>query len=104
MAESESSKLYRPVNRSIGQQPSLGPIPSNLLAPSGAILVGFYVLIEVVFSFGFVPFLLLSAWGISTWWVAVGEKTWAFSHKFIRVPDWKRGPVLYHRHVRKTDE
>jgi hypothetical protein len=31
MAESEPSKHFRPVNQSLGQQPTLGPIPTNLL-------------------------------------------------------------------------
>ena len=93
------SRLYCPVNPSLGRQPSLGPIPTALLAPSSGILVGFYVLIEVLLGLGFVLFLLLSAWGISTWWVVVGEKTWKFTHKFVPVPDWKRGHVPYQRHL-----
>ena len=103
-SDSDSSKLFRPINQSIGQQPSLGPIPSSLMAPSGGILVGFYLLIEVLLSLGFVVFLLLSIWGISTWWVAVGEKTWKFTHKFSRVPHWKRGHVHYHGHLGQHDE
>jgi hypothetical protein len=95
----EPSRLYCPVNPSLGRQPSLGPIPTALLAPSSGILVGFYVLIEVLLGLGFVLFLLLSAWGISTWWVVVGEKTWKFTHKFVPVPDWKRGHVPYQRHL-----
>jgi hypothetical protein len=95
MAESEPSTLFRPVNQSLGQQPTLGPIPANLLAPSGGILVSFYVLVEVILGLGFLLFLLLSVWGISTWWVVVGEKTWTFTNKFVSVPDWKRGHVLY---------
>ena len=66
---------------------------------SGGIFVGFYILIEVLLGLGFVPFLLLSTWGISTWWVVVGEKTWLFTHKFVPVPDWKRGHVPYQRHL-----
>jgi hypothetical protein len=50
----EPSRLYCPVNPSLGKQPSLGPIPTALLAPSSGILVGFYVLIEVY-----------SAWALS---------------------------------------
>lgn len=95
MADFEQSRLFRPVNQSLGQQPTLGPIPTNLLAPSGGILVSFYTLIEVILGLGFLPFLLLSAWGISTWWVVVGEKTWKFTNKFVSVPDWKRGYVQY---------
>ncbi len=95
----EDSNLYCPINQSIGQTPSLGPIPSNLLAPSGAIIVGSYVLIQVVLQLGFGLFLLASAWGMSTWWVVVGEKTWKFTHKFVPVPDWNRGHVVYQPHL-----
>jgi hypothetical protein len=100
----EHSRLFCRVNPSLGKNPSLGPIPANLLAPSGAILVGFYILIEVLLSLGFVLFLLLSLWGVSTWWVVVGEKTWRFTHKFIRVPQWKRGHVSYQRHPLERHE
>jgi hypothetical protein len=93
---------FRPVNQSLGQQPSLGPIPSNLLAPSAAILFGFYVLFFLVLRLAFVWFLLLSIWGICTWWVVVGEKTWRFSNKFITVPDWKRGHLPYHPCLREN--
>jgi hypothetical protein len=95
MAEFEQSRLFRPINQSLGQQPTLGPIPANLLAPTSAILVGFYLLVKVILGLGFTSFLLLSLWGVSTWWIVVGEKTWKFTHKFIPVPRWKRGHVLY---------
>ncbi|NET34888.1 MAG: hypothetical protein F6K19_23170 [Cyanothece sp. SIO1E1] len=101
MAESEQPKLFRPVNQSLGQQPSLGPIPAHLLAPSGAILVSCYILVELLLSLGFVSFLLLSSWGISAWWVVVGEKTWMFTHKFIPVPNWKRGQLPYQSPLEK---
>ncbi len=86
---------FRPVNQSLGQQPSLGPIPATLLAPSAAILVISYVLVKVVLSLGFVWFLLVSAWGMSTWWLVVGEKTWRFTNKFVSTPNWNRGHVHY---------
>ena len=104
MTVSEPAKLFRSVNQSIGQQPSLGPIPANLLAPSGAILVSFYLLVEIILSLGFAPFLLLSAWGVSTWWIVVGEKTWTFAHKFVAVPEWKRGHLPYHTLPGQEDE
>lgn len=95
VAESNQSSLFREVNQSLGQQPNLGPIPTTLLAPSGGIIVSFYVLIEVLLGLGFPLFLLLSAWSISTWWIVVGEKTWKFTNKLIPVPDWTRGHVQY---------
>ena len=93
----ERTDRFRPVNQSLGKQPSLGPIPAALLAPSLVILVGSYFLVQVVLSLGFVWFLLVSAWGLSTWWLVVGEKTWRFTNKFVSTPNWKRGHVPYVR-------
>ena len=95
MTASEPAKLFRSVNQSLGQQPSLGPMPAALLAPSAGILFGFYALTILVLHLHFAWFLLLSVWGISTWWVVVGEQTWKFTHKFVSVPDWMRGHVRY---------
>jgi hypothetical protein len=95
MPEAQSSEVFRPVNQSLGQQPSLGPIPANLIAPSAVILLGFYLFLVVLLRLKFAWFLLLSVWGIATWWVVVGEKPWKFTHKFVRVPDWTRGYVVY---------
>jgi hypothetical protein len=95
MAERDTPKQFRPVNQSLGQQPSLGPIPANLMAPSAGILFGFYVLFVLLFHIPFTSFLLLSIWGIASWWVVVGEKTWRFTHKFTNAPTWKRGHLHY---------
>lgn len=103
MSERDASRQFRPVNQSLGQQPSLGPIPANLLAPSAGILFGFYVLFVLIFHIPFTWFLLLSIWGIASWWVVVGEKTWRFTHKFQGVPDWKRGHLDYQCCLREAD-
>jgi hypothetical protein len=95
MADADASRLFRPINQSLGQQPSLGPIPAHLLAPSAVILVMFYLVIVVVLGLTFAWFLLLSVWGVATWWVVVGERPWKFINKFVAVPDWTRGHVLY---------
>jgi hypothetical protein len=103
-----ADKTFRPVNQSLGQQPSLGPIPAHLLAPSAGILFGFYVVFVLLLHLAFVWFLLLSVWGVCTWWVVVGQKSWKFTHKFTSVPDWKRGHLSYnpclshHEHFYKT--
>ncbi len=98
------TQQFRPVNQSLGQQPSLGPIPANLLAPSAAILFGFYVLFVLLLRVSFIGFLLLSVWGITSWWVVVGEKTWRFTHKFKRVPDWRRGHCHYRCCLREEND
>jgi hypothetical protein len=104
MAERDMHRQFQPVNQSLGQQPSLGPIPSNLLGQSAGILFGFYVLFVVIFHIPFTWFLLLSIWGIASWWVVVGEKTWRFTHKFKGVPDWKRGHLGYRCCLRGKDD
>jgi hypothetical protein len=95
MIRQRSEQPFRLVNQSLGQQPTLGPIPANLLAPSGVILVLAYGLTQVVAQLDFAVFMVVSAWGISSWWIVVGEKTWKFTNKFVSVPDWSRGHVCY---------
>lgn len=91
----EKSSLFRAVNQSLGQQPSLGPIPASLLAPSIVILISFYILFVLILRLQFVWFLLLSIWGMTSWWIVVGQRTWKFVHKFTIVPQWKRGHLPY---------
>lgn len=91
-------RLFCAINQSLGAQPTLGPIPTNLLAPSMAILVSSYFVIEVFLGLGFAAFLLFTTWMICTWWVVVGEKTWRFTNKLMPVPNWTRGYVLYRRY------
>jgi hypothetical protein len=95
MAGSEGGKQFRLTNQSLGQQPSLGPIPTTLLAPSGIILVIAFFVVRVVLQWNFPIFFAVSIWGISVWWIVVGEKTWRFTNKFVPVPDWNRGHVRY---------
>lgn len=100
----QQQQPFRVVNQSLGQQPTLGPIPANLLVPSGIILVLAYFLTQVLLHLGFAVFMVVSAWGISSWWIVVGEKTWKFTHKFVAVPDWKRGHVRYIRCLNHDDD
>jgi hypothetical protein len=86
---------FRPVNQSLGQQPSLGPIPANLLMPSMVILCTAYVVSQTLLNLDFAWFLLLSVWLLCTWWIVVGEQPWKFTNKFIPVPDWQRGYAQY---------
>ncbi|WP_416671433.1 hypothetical protein [Egbenema bharatensis] len=103
MAE-RNEHSFRMVNQSLGQQPTLGPIPANLLAPSGIILVFTYCLTQIILQLSFAVFMVISAWGISSWWIVVGEKTWKFTNKFVTVPDWKRGHIRYKRCLNHYDD
>lgn len=99
MAETIEHRLFCSVNQSLGAQPTLGPIPTSLLGPSLTILAGSYSLTQILLNLSFASFLLLAVWLICTWWVVVGEKTWQFTNKLVRVPHWSRGYVLYHRYL-----
>jgi hypothetical protein len=94
---SDIKPVFRLINQSLGQQPTLGPIPTNLLAPSGLILILSFFLVRMVLRFNFSMFLIVSVWGVSVWWMVVGEKTWKFTNKFVTVPDWSKGHVRYVR-------
>ncbi len=93
--QSQRQGLFCEINRSIGQQPSLGPIPAALIAPSGGILFCLYFLLMVVLKVGIPIFLLVTFWCVATWWVVVGEKVWKYINKFVPVPNWKRGFLRY---------
>lgn len=99
MTDTTQRRLFCMVNQSLGAQPTLGPIPTSLLAPSIIILVGSYCFTQILLNLGFASFLLLTAWLTCTWWVVVGEKTWQFTNKLVSVPNWSRGFVLYHRYL-----
>ncbi|MEO1391197.1 MAG: hypothetical protein AAFV85_28025 [Cyanobacteria bacterium J06634_6] len=99
MSEVTERRLFCSVNQSLGAQPTLGPIPTSLLGPSMTILVGSYCLTQILLGLGFASFILLATWLICTWWVVVGEKTWRFTNKLVRVPNWSRGYVRYHRYL-----
>jgi hypothetical protein len=66
---------FRMINQSLGQQPSLGPIPIGLLAPSGAVLFASYFLVRVLLNLSFPIF---------------------------AVPDWYRGHRLYQSCLRHS--
>jgi hypothetical protein len=38
---------------------------------------------------------LMTAWGIATWWLLSGGRSWRFLSKFIGVPTWTRGFARY---------
>ena len=99
MADTAQRQLFCTVNQSLGAQPTLGPIPTSLLTPSIIILVSSYCFAQILLNLSLASFILLTAWLICTWWVVVGEKTWQFTNKLVRVPNWSRGYVRYHRYL-----
>jgi hypothetical protein len=98
----EGDKEFRPVNQILGTQPSLGPIPADQIIPWVVIALVSYFIINGFFGGLFADewqkwlwTTLITAWGIATWWILTGGRSWRFLSKFIGVPNWTRGVARY---------
>lgn len=98
----ERDQEFRPVNQILGSQPSLGPIPADQIFPWLVIVLAAYFLINGVFGGLFADDFqrwlwtaLIAGWGIATWWILTGGRSWRFLSKFIGVPTWTRGFARY---------
>ena len=101
MPEEKDTK-FRPVNQILGSQPSLGPIPADQIIPWTLIAITVYIVINGVFgglfSDNFQKWLwivLITGWGMATWWILTGGRSWRFLSKLIAVPTWTRGFARY---------
>ncbi|MFM2061335.1 MAG: hypothetical protein RLZZ507_1005 [Cyanobacteriota bacterium] len=98
----ERDQEFRPVNQILGSQPSLGPIPADQILPWLIIVLVSYFVINGVFGGLFTDDFqrwlwtaLMTGWGIATWWILSGGRSWRFLSKFIGVPTWTRGFARY---------
>ncbi|MBD2494820.1 hypothetical protein BCD64_23005 [Nostoc sp. MBR 210] len=98
----EREQDFRPVNQILGAQPSLGPIPADQIFPWLVIALTSYFIINGVFGGLFTDefqkwlwTFLIAGWGIATWWILSGGRSWRFLSKFIGVPTWTRGFARY---------
>ncbi|MDZ8185251.1 MAG: hypothetical protein RMX96_10405 [Nostoc sp. ChiSLP02] len=98
----EREQEFRPVNQVLGSQPSLGPIPADQILPWTVIALSSYIIINGIFGGLFQEefqkwlwTVLMTGWGIATWWILTGGRSWSFLSKFIGVPAWTRGFARY---------
>lgn len=98
----EKESEFRRVNQILGAQPSLGPIPADQIFPWLIIILAAYFIVNGVFggilANDFQRWLwtaLVSIWGIATWWILSGGRSWQFLSKFMGVPQWTRGFARY---------
>lgn len=98
----EQEDEFRPVNQILGSQPSLGPIPADQVFPWTLIVLGSYLIVNGVFGGIFQDdfqkwlwTILIAGWGMATWWILTGGRSWRFLSKFIAVPSWTRGSARY---------
>ncbi|MEO1396214.1 MAG: hypothetical protein AAFV90_25225 [Cyanobacteria bacterium J06634_5] len=94
MTEKLHRQKPRPVNRILGAKPRLGPIPADQIIPWASILAVSYLLGQILgLSWSKIGF--FAAWGMSTWWILTGSKSWKFLSKFMPAPNWNRGYARY---------
>ena len=87
---------FRVVNKILGSQPSVGPIPADQVLPwscfmAFSIMVGRVLLPMVGLDIGWFWTILMGAWLCATWWVLTGRRSWRFLGKFQKRPNWTIG-------------
>ncbi|NER27601.1 MAG: hypothetical protein F6J89_08190 [Symploca sp. SIO1C4] len=95
--QSDSKQKYRKVNATLDKQPKIGPFPADQFFPWMVICGVFYYLFKVALGMNWVWTGALAAWGMSTWWVLTGNRSWKFLSKFVSVPTWVRAMTTYRR-------
>ncbi len=93
---SQAQNQFRTINPMLGAQPRLGPVPADQVLPWGVILVLSYVIAQAI-GLSWLQTGFLAIWGISTWWVLTGNRSWRFLSKFQPAPTWTRGYSHYQR-------
>ena len=103
--KSSNNQEFRTVNRILGSQPNLGPVPGNMVLPWTVILLFSYILGTKLFALGWLNTILMAAWLMGTWWILTGKHSWRFLAKFIPLPYVARGHARYISHFeRKSNE
>jgi hypothetical protein len=93
----DPEKDFIRVNKILGKQASVGPIPANQIGPWCAIFVVSYILTNALFSLGLGWFFAVSFWLIVSWWLLTGNQPHHFTDKFRKPPgyEWCNGDSLY---------
>jgi hypothetical protein len=95
MSNEPQKDEFIPVSQILNLKPRLGPIPGEQVIPWITIILVSYLICEGILGQSWVATVLLSAWGIATWWALTGEDSWKFLNKFRGVPHWTRGHLPY---------
>lgn len=91
----ESNPKFRPVNRILGAQPSLGPVPANQVLPWALIFIFSWFIGQGILGLSWLHTGFLAAWLGGTWWILTGNQAWRFLAKFVPVPHVTRGYARY---------
>lgn len=95
--ERDFNREFIKVNRILGKQASIGPIPADQLGPWVAIVVLCYVITNGFFSLGLGWFFSTSFWLIVSWWILTGNQPHQFLDRWRNPPgtEWCNGNNIY---------
>ncbi|NES25564.1 MAG: hypothetical protein F6K41_43385 [Symploca sp. SIO3E6] len=91
----EDDKEFRSINKILGTQASLGPIPAELVFPFALIALLSYFICRGIFALSWLWTVLCAGWLGGTWWILTNTRNWRYLSKFIGVPKWTRGMARY---------
>lgn len=86
---------FRPINRALGSQPKLGPLPAELLIPF--LVSAILAYLGSAFGLSLIQALFCGAFLLSTWWLVTGGNSFRYISRFSRwfMPQWYRGARNY---------
>ncbi|WP_227788727.1 hypothetical protein [Nodularia sp. LEGE 04288] len=93
----QDNQEFIKVNRILGKQTSIGPIPSEQLVPWIAIIIVCYVATNGFLSLGMGWFFATSFWLIVSWWILTGNQPHEFLDRWRNPPgtEWCNGNSIY---------
>jgi hypothetical protein len=77
---------YVPVNKLLGQQASIGPIPAEQLIPWVVCTVTAFFITNILFDLPMHISILTSVWLIVSWWMLTGKRSYQFTDRFASLP------------------
>jgi hypothetical protein len=93
LSEKETIK----VNRILGKQAGLGPIPANQILPWFAIITISYFIFDGLLGWGIPKVVVISFWLILSWWFVTGKDPDKYVNRFRKPKgrNWIIGGAVY---------
>jgi hypothetical protein len=95
--ENNPQNEFIKVNRILGKQASIGPIPAEQLVPWIAIIIVSYIITNGLLSLGMGWFFATSFWLIVSWWILTGNQPHQFLDRWRKPPgnEWYNCNNIY---------
>ncbi|NJL63258.1 MAG: hypothetical protein HC903_17315 [Methylacidiphilales bacterium] len=93
LSEKETIK----VNKILGKQAGLGPIPANQILPWFAIITISYFIFDGLLGWGIPKVFVISFWLIISWWFVTGKDPDKYVNRFRKPKgkNWMSGGAVY---------